>query len=1242
MSIGVETRIYKPYNSIVGSETRSGDDNVKPFIFTEWLTRIGETSDNQSEFIQDYNRYIRQWNSKVEERSSTEGTKDTYKQFLRNIVLNFTTSEEKRFLTTIDYNNPRHLEPALAFFARKLNDITQYYANQRESIKYTADRLVSSGSKRSIEKYIQTAINDIIERRRAFETYVDVDKSEKIQSRVTISELYESQPENIIGEYVLTDEIFSDFSQAVVELLRECTPTLELGEGLSLNVSGDVEPTEENINLLDYSNFINYEKSFANLKLVSEVDYIKKITGAAQYTIQDNELVKLFEPTQPWRDIYSRHIPDIRSSSKQTKLLSKYQIGTLYIPQNLGTLTYYSYDPKVNVIGELDDTITTDITKYGDDNLTSVVSYIEDVTWLKADTSNEGLFGKVVGASHMPKFYSYRSANENTKYANAGISRSYDALSFFTGEENKDWANEDIFTLKNKNIYPLENRQETLLVNKGTVVSWSTDMFGNEYALIKDIKQQKNYNELPATEFYEFVASDTCQIIDGGSDLIEVPPLWSEGVEYNFYEGGRVGGYDPKIEQSLTPRAFSDLRRTVMIQKQVVVNGSVVTILEPELEEHNTHLFGAVSGTSVTRINETTFHGFEYDGSEPVYDDQVYCGLFTDTVCDEQVTFYNNCEIKDNYAFAMYSDILSGEDQLYISTPTAQENDGFEVYYNSDYQSAIGFTNEPTLSSTTVYSTADVDGSNFAAVLCTPGEAEYEYQVNDTDLFEDISSVSRTKFSSDSTDNPYRTTYDKNTNLGGEMIFRSGDGANIANIADVLGDILRVENDSNYILYDRETIREQILSKSIIDMDIINDVVYIQTETYIFAEKISYDYETRALEKSNYPSLILKTTNTDPDRERGFKHMYNPTSNTLITGQTSIFTREEKVYVEPILHVLDVKTMETYTSKSLPSDELILTGELSACQISYVDRPITTYNKITDVYTVTFTAGLSSANEYNSAGICVYDYMYDDTGLTMISAEIHHTDLTQTVASELDSWEMKTEERTILLGPDVTSPTTHDKTHTLSMSAIDSTAYRGFGLSLNIDTRTIPISSDGDNKINRIMFDPGDGSPIKHIHRRIMTGGEPITFNIVDIPDQSDFGDPRIEQIEHRYTFEDGTSTLTTATLTAVYTNTRKLIVDINIEREPYTLTTAFDAIKLIDTRTYSDELGSSRQMLVLETQNPRHISFIKISKSKYTNSSIVGYVDNSLYSGPYHQMLDGTLMTDTNHNPGSVNITPI
>ena len=259
-----------------------------------------------------------------------------------------------------------------------------------------------------------------------------------------------------------------------------------------------------------------------------------------------------------------------------------------------------------------------------------------------------------------------------------------------------------------------------------------------------------------------------------------------------------------------------------------------------------------------------------------------------------------------------------------------------------------------------------------------------------------------------------------------------------------------------------------------------------------------------------------------------------------------------------------------------------------------------------------------------------------------MTSEIHHTDPVVPTESNLESWETKTEKIEIQMPPEVQPPGETDVTATLSLSTIRDGTYNGYTLDLTVDTRTIPLSTSSDVKINRIIFDAGDGSSLVYKDRKILTGAEPITFDITEIPDQSDFGDPRISKINHLYKFSDADQNTTVATLTAVYSNFKKLIVNIDIETEPYTAQTAFDDVKLIGSRTYSDEIGVSKQMLILETQNPRHVSYVRIDKPTYTNSSFVGYVDDTLYSGEYHMMSDGTLMTDTKHNPDSQTIIPV
>ena len=152
----------------------------------------------------------------------------------------------------------------------------------------------------------------------------------------------------------------------------------------------------------------------------------------------------------------------------------------------------------------------------------------------------------------------------------------------------------------------------------------------------------------------------------------------------------------------------------------------------------------------------------------------------------------------------------------------------------------------------------------------------------------------------------------------------------------------------------------------------------------------------------------------------------------------------------------------------------------------------------------------------------------------------------------------------------------------------------------------------------------------------ITTGEEDITVDITEIPDQSDFHDPKIQKFEHNYIFINGTKETYTPTLTAVYSNYKKLVIEMQLDVVPYTIETGFDDIKVIDSKTFTDPRGKNKQMVVIETDNPRRITHTLINKDRYSNSSVVGYLDGKQYTGDFHVMSDGTYMTGDSHTPAS------
>lgn len=94
-------------------------DTNSPFSYLVFLKMVGGASNGIVDF---YNHYINSWNS-IKQKSSTNSNSEIierYRDFLRDISLNYTTEEEKKFLSKIDFNDPIDLEIAIPFYSKKI------------------------------------------------------------------------------------------------------------------------------------------------------------------------------------------------------------------------------------------------------------------------------------------------------------------------------------------------------------------------------------------------------------------------------------------------------------------------------------------------------------------------------------------------------------------------------------------------------------------------------------------------------------------------------------------------------------------------------------------------------------------------------------------------------------------------------------------------------------------------------------------------------------------------------------------------------------------------------------------------------------------------------------------------------------------------------------------------------------------------------------------------------------------
>ncbi len=1238
------TKTFTPINSILIDST--GDDDIRPFTQTEWRERVQESTSGSPGLRDEYNKYIRAWNKlKKEKKSFKSNKKQRYISLLKNISLNYTTDEEKRFLDNIDYNNPRHVESSLSFFTTKIKEITEYFSTERENIKYSSIKNAFTGSKLALTKQTQAELYNILSEENLKTPEVNIQQSlRESKTLINIVDLYEHDVEaDDTYQIDSTVATFYDFEEAISECLENCTPLLQLSEELMFSVTEQVDNTDESIAQLEYEWFANYTKEQENLNIINERKYIENLAGDDGYAYIDNKLTNIYRAKSPWRDYYSRNLPII-NRLRPKGLVSKYETGKLFLPSKTRTLTYYSHAPSLASLPDNPDKI------YNNLNTSTTIAntgigYVEDITWLKADASNDGLFGDIVNDETLARFYSYRSDSEIYGVTKFGMSKSSDPVGFFTNESSPRWANTDIFKRDYHNIYPIDERQETLLTGKETVVKWSSDIYGNEYGLYKHVQSLRDPTSYAAGESVEDYTTDTvCQLIDGGDTFKTRPPLWTPGVSYKIYEGGRRGGVDPKFEQRYHPAVFEDLRRVTTI---ISPDG----VPESRLEPFNSYYMAPNDKHTELVMTKISFHGYIYRDEQPLYDQQAYCGLFTDETCGRIDPSQRQCVVRDNYAFGTFSDTLStiNGKEYYVSTtePITGANDAFEIYFNTGYMNdsseseKVLFTNYTSLSDNEVFENEDIDGNRFSEDLCEPGDAEYianESKVSEYFNYQD--NVSRTRYDKlTSDDEIVLTDYQKYNTPTGRLVFRSSDGYIIDDIIEVLDESLIKIGSESYKQYDREIIREQVLNNQIKDMDVYGEVLILHTETHTYVEKLIYDSETHSMKRGNHPSLILKNTTDNNTIETGFKHYYNSSTNNILCGHTRMIEIDEKSYAQPVIYFVDV---ENITTKSLVVDvqELIFTGELSGCHVVSVDTPVTTYNDLTDVYTLSYTCNLTNGPKIATA-ICVFDIIQTGSGPMLLDCQAITSTLITPHTTTREPWENKDFSRIVSFPDDLTVPTTGDLTHTLRTTSMFGEVFSGHTLSLEFNTKTLPIPTNG-MKINQIIFDPNDGNDKVYRHRQLQTGAEPINFDIADLPDQSDFADPRIEPIEHTYNFASVGSESLVSTLTVIYANNKKLIIRIEVETEPYTIESAFDTVKLIQTKTFNDKLGRSKQLYVLEAQEPRQVTTAVTTKTSYMNSNIIGTVAGKLYAGPYHEMSDGSLMTQETHTPVSQPIIPL
>lgn len=726
-------------NSIVNSDTPAHltRDNVSPFSFLEFITNTN-VDYSPEQYNNFYINYLKDW---TEVRRTKETNKvtfiDLYVNFLKEITLTYSTKQELKFLSTLDFSNPIDLDIAIPFYVEKIRQIILFYKEKRDIGKYAVDRNKIKGTQLSVEKILFDKIYDYI-----FSTEDNPNYSAIVYSLSTL----QTHLKIDIGEFIDVYGDYFDLPKTTDEFTRANTNDLDSGLffndpnaifrsevflrevplaiNTSVNYDDICDPT--NPQLLIENDCINKTGLTPDQRVLLRKQLLSKYAGVDFHYIDTTPsfpvsgiLFRAQNPTGNLQNLQSLDTPVIESN--EIKLLR--DVGIFFKPEKTGIFQLNASNYTFTINRDLLEPYTVYI--YPDPSVYGNVSNNKQEVYPVVFT------------------YDFRKENRNISSSFATGDPKINSVEptfspYYAREQTtlKQAANDSGYYLNFSDLY-----------NEGYIVKHQTDIFGNEYALFKDRFGQtfKTIQELDREQilsleldghlFYDYeegfdfdysIASEEGSVIRSGIETttvnrttkingFDVPSFTLSGSPYSLYfreftpyiELSDARGFTVNTKRSIIGAVrdcatftFSDgtpLPDPISSLEQNYPGDEVYyysTLAEGGVESINPITFGKKQGIITTELSEPiatetnidlladdTFGDFSVDirsliktGQAESYD----CGYFTDEV-----------NIQNDYSYSLdyryYTDVeetsksvissLTGNDAFRLST-TKKEFEG--------------------------------------------------------------------------------------------------------------------------------------------------------------------------------------------------------------------------------------------------------------------------------------------------------------------------------------------------------------------------------------------------------------------------------------------------------------------------------------------------------------------------------------------------------------------------------------
>lgn len=466
-------------------------DNLKPFSFLDFIvnTKVDYAPEEYNKF---YLYYLKEW-SAVKNNGTSKETEAiaTYVEFLKEITLTYSTQQELRFLSTLDFTDPVDLDIAIPFYTEKIRQIILFYKNKRDDSKYIVDRNKIKGTEFSIERSIYEKIYDY-----AFTSEEDPHSTSLTFTLSSLATNLKIDIEEFVDTYSnyfdiprvnnqsqdfnrgnTNDIDVNVFFDAADEVFKAETFLTEIPIAINNAVNFDVTCSE--LNPL-FASTLNANADNAALirncdelcgfniddKLSLKKKLIEKYIGVDFYyidtTVSPPVSGVLFKSERPYANIQNLQTVDTATvPSTQQKLLR--DIGIFFKPDKTGLFKLqankYTYDIDIDkIINSSKVYIFPDPKIYGNVSVNEQEEYplIFDFDFR----------------------HDIRNASSTFASSDPYVKNDEQTISPYYAKEQselKNYATDDSVYINFADVY-----------NKGYITKYQTDIFGNEYALFKD------------------------------------------------------------------------------------------------------------------------------------------------------------------------------------------------------------------------------------------------------------------------------------------------------------------------------------------------------------------------------------------------------------------------------------------------------------------------------------------------------------------------------------------------------------------------------------------------------------------------------------------------------------------------------------------------------------------------------------------------------------------------------------